>query len=67
MDTAAVDLPVLWWVSWLVVMGIGVFGGFIWWLTTEALEMDRASRELHDRERSEATVGERDAAGPARP
>lgn len=37
------DLPVIWWVFWLVVLGIGVFGAFAWWITREALEEDRSN------------------------
>lgn len=52
------DLPVLWWVFWLVV-GVGIFLGLVWWLTRAALGEDRARSAdrdaAHDDRRPEAT------------
>lgn len=36
------DLPVIWWVFWLVVMAVGVFIALAWWLTRAALHEDAA-------------------------
>ncbi|MFP5343969.1 MAG: hypothetical protein ACLGIJ_13780 [Candidatus Limnocylindria bacterium] len=43
----AADLPVIWWVFWLVVMALGVFGAFTWWLTRAALREDRTPPADH--------------------
>lgn len=48
------DLPVIWWVFWLLVMGIVVFGALVWWLTREALRDDEAVQALTDGDRSGA-------------
>lgn len=37
------DLPVAWWVFWLVVMVVVVFVALAWWLTRAALAEDAAS------------------------
>lgn len=36
------DLPVIWWVFWLVVMAGVVFAALAWWLTRAALHEDAA-------------------------
>lgn len=47
------DLPVAWWVFWLVVMAVGVFGALVWWLTRAALREDVGPRPNHDPGRHE--------------
>lgn len=66
--SAAADLPVIWWVFWLVVMAVGIFGAFAWWLTSAALREDHAPRadHEHDHERPRGTPGEGDAKGSER-
>ena len=61
---AAPDLPVLWWVFWLVVMAVGVFGAFAWWLTREALREDLGPREPHEHDGSHPSPGENDPEDP---
>jgi len=39
-STPTPDLPVLWWVFWLVAMAVVVFAALAWWLTREALRED---------------------------
>jgi hypothetical protein len=57
---ATPDLPVVWWVFWLVVMAIGVFVALIWWLTQAALREDAASRSSHDAPQPEGHRVERE-------
>jgi hypothetical protein len=46
---ASPDLPVIWWVFWLVVMAVGVFASLVWWLTRAALGEDAAPAADDDR------------------
>lgn len=50
---ATPDLPVVWWVFWLVVVAVGVFIAFAWWLTRAALREDTAPASNHDHEQPE--------------
>lgn len=50
MPVPTYDLPVAWWVFWMVVMGALAFGGLSWWLLRAALREDRV-RALEERER----------------
>ncbi len=50
------DLPVIWWVFWLVV-AVGLFLGIVWWLTRAGLREDRARWEDHDAGGPGATSG----------
>ncbi len=50
---ATPDLPVVWWVFWLVVVAVGVFIAFAWWLTRAALREDAAPPSNHDHEQPE--------------
>lgn len=50
------DLPVLWWVFWLVV-AVGIFLGLVWWLTRAALREDRARSDDQNAGRPGATPG----------
>jgi hypothetical protein len=45
---ATPDLPVIWWVFWLVVMAVGVFAALAWWLTRAALREDSEPPADHD-------------------
>jgi len=48
METVATpDLPVIWWVFWLVVMAVVVFVALAWWLTRAALREDAEPRSVH--------------------
>lgn len=60
---AAADLPVIWWVFWLVVMAVGVFGAFAWWLTAAALREDEAPPADHGHERTDDTAGAASGSG----
>lgn len=62
---ASADLPVIWWVFWLVVMAVAVFGAFAWWLTRAALREDHAppADHEHDHERPHGTPDESDTDG----
>lgn len=61
LEVATPDLPVAWWVFWLVVMAVGVFAALVWWLTRAALREDRAPRPDHGPGRHEEP---RPAPGP---
>lgn len=61
---AAADLPVIWWVFWLVVMAVGVFGTFAWWLTRAALREDEAPPADHAHDGTDGMPG--DASGSGR-
>lgn len=66
MDLAPIttpDLPVIWWVFWLIVMAVGIFGAFVWWLSREALREDSAPRDDHDHERGHGIPVEGEADG----
>lgn len=52
---ATPDLPVVWWVFWLVVVAVGVFIAFAWWLTRAALREDAAPPSNHDHEQPEGS------------
>lgn len=39
---ATPDLPVVWWVFWLVVMAVAIFAALAWWLSRAALREDDA-------------------------
>lgn len=47
------DLPVAWWVFWLVVMTVGVFAALVWWLIRAAVREDRAPRSDDEHGRHE--------------
>lgn len=57
-EPGAVDLPVAWWVFWLVVMVVGVFVAFAWWITRVALREDRTPRSDHGDEGPHGASGE---------
>lgn len=50
------DLPVIWWVFWLVVMAV-VFGALAWWLTRAALREDAAPPADHDKQPAASRSG----------
>jgi hypothetical protein len=60
---APADLPVIWWVFWLVVMAVGVFGAFAWWLVRAALREDNALPADHEHEGPDGTPDENDTDG----
>lgn len=62
-EPGAVDLPVAWWVFWLVVMVVGVFVALTWWLTRVALREDRTPRSDHGDEGPHGASSTRDTAG----
>lgn len=64
-EPAAVDLPVAWWVFWLVVMVVGVFVAFAWWLTRAALREDGMPRADHGDEGPHGASDARETAGAA--
>jgi len=37
------ELPVAWWLFWIVALGILAFGGLCWWLLRTALHEDHAA------------------------
>ncbi len=50
---ATQDLPVVWWVFWLVVVAVGVFIAFASWLTRAALREDAPPPSNHGHEQPE--------------
>lgn len=66
LEPVAADLPVIWWVFWLVVMAVGIFGAFAWWLTRAALREDKAPRADREHDRPHGAPGEGDADGADR-
>ncbi|MBA3877698.1 MAG: hypothetical protein C0498_12380 [Anaerolinea sp.] len=60
---AGADLPVIWWVFWLVVMAVGVFGAFAWWLVRAALREDSAPPADHEHDGLHGTPDESDTDG----